>query len=101
MSNVIFIIRMSWGLNRITLILLFIQFYRFAGDHTPHEEKKVTRYINHFNKILSGCIKLRPRTSKEYYIRIIKGRRCSSDVGNHEHRPNQGHYQVLSLGIQY
>merc|ERR1739848_941088 len=54
--------------------------YEFAGDHTPLEEKNITKYINHFNKILRGCIKLRPRTpnSEEYYVRIIKGSGCRS-----------------------
>ena len=96
---------MSWDFNRITfyspLVCIFIS-YRFAGDHTPLEEKNITKYINHFNKILSGCIKLRPRTpnSEEYYVRIIKGSGCRSFFGNLEHRPNQGNYQNLSLGIR-
>ena len=109
MSKVIFIIIISWCLNRITLyiplVCIFYSYisYRFAGDHTPLEEKNITKYINHFNKILSGCIKLRPRTpnSEEYYVRIIKGSGCTSFFGNFEHRPNQGNYQNLSLGIQY
>ena len=89
MSKVIFIIE-CLGIS-IELVCIFYSYisYRFAGDHTPLEEKNITKYINHFNEILSGCIKLRPRTpnSDEYYVRIIKSKGCSSDVGNFEHHP--------------
>ena len=105
MSKVIFIIE-CLGIS-IELVCIFYSYisYRFAGDHTPLEEKNITKYINHFNEILSGCIKLRPRTpnSEEYYVRIIKDSGCFSSVGKqlNKHQPNQGNYQDLSLGIQY